>query len=213
MNKNNKKGYFITGTDTGIGKTYVAREIVKSLQSEGEKVAVMKPVASGCELKESIPVNDDALQLMRCSSIRQSYQQTNPYAFEPPIAPHLAAQQKGVQVELDKIKQYYLELERQVDRVIVEGVGGWAVPLGNNLFLKDLVKTLDLEVILVVGIRLGCINHAVLSANAIQNDHCKLKGWVANQLSTDIAGLDMNIVTLKALIDVPLISVVEFEKK
>ena len=202
------KGLFVTGTDTGIGKTVVSLGLMQILQDQGLTVAGMKPVASGCEQAAAGLRNADAVQLQQQSSIKLEYGQVNPYAFEPAIAPHLAAEAAGVRIEFDVIVAAYHALAARVDCVVVEGVGGWQVPLNDRASVSDLASTLGLDVCLVVGMRLGCINHALLTAGAIEACGCSLSGWVANQLPPAMEMLDENINTLKNNINSPLIGTV-----
>lgn len=180
---NKCRGYFITGTDTGVGKTAVTLGLMQALQDQGKTVAAMKPVASGCEPTAAGLVNADAVQLQQQASIELSYEWVNPYAFKPAIAPHIAAEQAGIYIGIDKIVNIFKVIEDFADCVLVEGVGGWQVPLTENETLADLACALGLEVILVVGIRLGCLNHALLTAQSIMASGCELAGWVANRPS------------------------------
>jgi len=191
-------GYFITGTDTGVGKTAVTLGLMARLQAQGKTVAAMKPVASGCEHSTAGLVNDDALQLQRQSSVVLPYALVNPYAFEPPIAPHIAAARVGVTIAIDTIRSAFDEIAGTADCVLVEGVGGWQVPLNDDETLVDLARALDLEVILVVGIRLGCLNHAMLTAESIVANGCAPSGWVANRLPPGAEYADENINALKS---------------
>jgi dethiobiotin synthetase len=176
---------FITGTDTGVGKTWCSLALMRRWQAQGRRVAGMKPVASGCEMTPAGLRNADAEALLRQSGLALDYALVNPYAFAPPIAPHLAARAAGRRIEIESIVAAYHALRRQADRVLVEGVGGWRVPLNERESLKDLALALDAGVILVVGLRLGCINHALLSAECILHDGCRLHGWIANPLDPD----------------------------
>ena len=202
------RGLFVTGTDTGVGKTVISLGLMQALQDRGLLVAALKPVASGCERTPHGLRNDDALQLQQQASIPLAYEQVNPYAFEPPIAPHLAAEQAGQTVEIDKIYDIYQDIASSVDVVIVEGVGGWQVPLNSRETVADLAHGLGLDICLVVGLRLGCINHTLLSAQAIESRGCTLAGWVANALPPTMDALDENINTLKQKLSSPLLGVV-----
>jgi dethiobiotin synthetase len=203
-----QRGFFVTGTDTGVGKTAVALGLMHRLQVQGDRVAGMKPVASGCEPAPSGLRNADALQLQRQSSVAMEYALINPYAFAPAIAPHIAARQAGVRIELDTILSAYAQIAGQVDRVVVEGVGGWQVPLNERDTLADLARKLELPVILVVGMRLGCLNHALLSAAAISHAGLQLAGWVANRLPPEPDCVEENINTLKSRLSAPLLGIV-----
>ncbi len=173
---------FITGTDTGVGKTWFTVALMNELKLKGLKVAGMKPIASGSEWNNGRWENEDALQIMQACSEDIDYEVINPIAFEPPIAPHIAADLVGETIDIRKIHDAYQALKQNHDIVIVEGVGGWRVPLSAETSLCDLTRQLQLSVILVVGLRLGCINHAVLSAEVIRRDEFELSGWVATEL-------------------------------
>ncbi len=191
------RGYFVTGTDTGVGKTTVAVALIHALQQRGLKVAAMKPVAAGCTSTDGQLINDDVLALSTAANVKADPAMVNPYAFVPAIAPHIAAAQAGVQIELDKITSAYAALSQVADVVVVEGVGGFRVPLNEHLDTADLAQALGLPVILVVGMRLGCLNHALLTAEAIQSRGLKLAGWVANVLTADMSALAENLVSLQ----------------
>lgn len=200
---NKCRGYFITGTDTGVGKTVVTLGLMHALQSRGNTVVAMKPVAAGCESTPAGLRNDDALRLQQQASIELDYAQLNPYAFAPAIAPHIAAEQAGMQIDINKINNKYKELSMLSDCVLVEGAGGWQVPLNAHATLADLACALGLEVILVVGLRLGCLNHALLSAQSISGCGCKLAGWVANHVLPDEAVTGANISALESRLTCP----------
>ena len=192
------RGYFITGTDTGVGKTAVTLGVMAHLQAQGKTVAAMKPVASGCERTAAGLVNEDALQLQRQSSVALPYALVNPYAFEPPIAPHIAAAQAGVTISIDTLRSAFAGIAARAEYVVVEGAGGWQVPLNADETLADLARAFDLQVILVVGIRLGCLNHALLTVQSITACGCIPAGWVANRLPPAADCAVENINTLKS---------------
>lgn len=171
---------FVTGTDTDVGKTRISLALIELLKKQGKQVAVMKPIASGCDLTIDGLRNDDALQLRKQANVDLPYELINPYAFEPAIAPHLAAEYVDIAIELAVIKNNFDLIQQQSDAVVVEGAGGWLVPINSTETIADLAIHLDLPVILVVNIRLGCINHALLTINAIESTGLKLQGWVAN---------------------------------
>ena len=196
-------GFFITGTDTDSGKTLVGCGLISALHSAGYSVLGMKPVASGCMLTADGLRNDDALALMAAASRPVDYRLVNPYAFEPAVAPHLAAQQAGIDISFEEIERCFRELRRRARLVVVEGVGGWRVPLGADGDVSDLAARLGLPVILVVGLRLGCINHALLTAEAIRSRGLKLAAWVANTLDPAMPLREENLQTLHARIDAP----------
>ena len=164
------RGCFITATDTGVGKTRVALGIMAALQAQGLSVAGMKPVASGCERGAQGLRNDDALRLAGQASVVAPYPVVNPYALEPAIAPHIAAGQAGVEINIDTIQACFKRLVANSEFVVVEGIGGWRVPLSGQSYVSDLAVALRLPVVLVVGLRLGCINHAVLTAQTMISD-------------------------------------------
>ena len=178
-------GWFITGTDTGVGKTFVTAGLMRALNARGLETAGMKPIASGCDRTPAGLRNDDALQIQAASAVDLPYTLVNPYAFEPPIAPHIAAAQAGIDIDVDTILGNCRTIASRVEAVIVEGVGGWEVPIGEAVGMPDVAVALGLPVILVVGIRLGCINHALLTANAVRARGLRLAGWIANHLDPD----------------------------
>ena len=199
------KRWFITGTDTEIGKTYVASHLIRQLVGQGYRVAGMKPVASGCESTSDGLRNDDALSLMAAANVLLPYEVVNPYAFEPAIAPHIAAEQAGQLIDIDRISALVQTIE--ADYLVIEGVGGWCVPLGNGCLLAELAKAAADEVIIVVGMRLGCINHALLTAAQIERDGMSIKGWIANHVDPDMQAQSENMVTLQALMPIPLLGI------
>ena len=198
---------FITGTDTGIGKSLVAASLLRALQAQGLRALGMKPIASGCTMTTQGLRNDDAELLRTHGSGAPDYALVNPYALREPIAPHLAAAQAGVALRLDPIVAAFAALSTMSQCVVVEGVGGWAVPLSDTLMQADLVRALRLPVILVVGLRLGCINHALLSARAIAQDGCELIGWIGNQIDPAMLCLDENLATLRECLPAPCLGV------
>jgi len=210
------KGYFITATDTDAGKTFITAGLLQQLSNQGHRTLGFKPVASGCQLTEQGLQNDDALKLMQAANVPLDYQSVNPYAFEPAIAPHIAAQQAGVTIDMANIANIIAQQQHQADYVLVEGVGGWMVPLNARETVADLARLLNFPVILVVNMRLGCINHALLTAQAIARTGLSLAGWIANNASSDVnagtegsmACLEENIQTLKVHLQVPLLGCV-----
>ncbi|MBN2885821.1 MAG: dethiobiotin synthase [Chromatiaceae bacterium] len=196
-------GYFVTGTDTDCGKTAISLGLMAALKAQGLRVLGMKPVASGCtETPEGLR-NADALALLAAGSHAVPYARLNSYAFAPAIAPHLAAAEAGVRIAPESILTAARALAAEADCLVVEGAGGWRVPLGAGLFMGDLARLLDLPVVLVVGLRLGCINHALLSRDAIAASGCRLAGWVANAIEPEMARLADNLATLEHLIEAP----------
>lgn len=174
---------FVTGTDTGVGKTYVAVELMQQYIAQGYKVVGMKPVAAGCEMIEGVWQNEDVAKLMAVSNVQAPREWVNPYSFDAPIAPHIAAVQQNVRIDVAKIQQAYLQLQDLADIVIVEGAGGLLVPVSETQTMADIVTALKLPVILVVNIKLGCINHTLLTMEALKARQIELSGWVANVIS------------------------------
>lgn len=207
-----KQGFFVTGTDTEVGKTLISVGLIHALQQHGLKVAAMKPVASGCQMTALGLHNDDALALQEAADIKVDYPAINPYAFEPAIAPHIAAQQAGVTIDLAKLLYDYQQLQSMSDAVVVEGAGGWLVPLTDNQSIADLAVNIKLPVVLVVAIKLGCINHALLTADSIRDTGLDLAGWVANDF-LDGDQHDEIIQSIKARINAPCLGVVPRLKK
>lgn len=205
------QGFFITGTDTEVGKTRVTLAVMAALQVLNKQVVGMKPVASGCSESSDGLRSDDALQIIQQASTKQKYTLVNPYAFAAPIAPHIAAQNAGVTIDLNRIISAYRALQANADIVVVEGVGGWRVPLGDNTTLSDMVRQLGLPVIMVVGLRLGCINHALLTAEAIRADGIEMIGWVANRIEPEYVDVDATLDTLRARLNAPLIGTLAYE--
>lgn len=203
------QSWFITGTDTEIGKTWCTVALIQYFRQQGLRVVGMKPIATGCCQTEKGLRNSDAEQILAVSGLEVPYDWVNPYAFEPPIAPHLAATQVGQRIELDKMISCYQQLATLAEVVVVEGVGGWRVPINDKQSLKDLVLTMEVPVILVVGLRLGCINHALLSAETIIRDGCHLVGWIANAMNPDFE-TQGSIETLKERLEVPLLAQIPY---
>lgn len=201
---------FITGTDTEVGKTLYSELLLHSLNTRGLRTAAMKPLASGAEVQEGKLRNADALALQQAASTSFSYELCNPYCFEPAIAPHLAAKYAGVRIEADVILHAYEQLQRQADITVVEGVGGWLVPVNENQTVADMVEAMGLPVILVVGMRLGCINHALLTAENIKKRGVPLLGWVANVMDPNMSHLDESIESIAQQIHAPLLDTIEF---
>lgn len=190
------KGLFVTGTDTEIGKTTIAAGIVAKLREQGRRVAVMKPVASGCRRTPDGLRNEDAEALIAASGCDWRYEDVNPYAFEPPIAPHIAAERAGASIRSTRILAAFDTFRAAADCAVVEGVGGFRVPLGDDFDTADLAEAFGLPVVLVVGLRLGCINHALLTAEAITSRGLPLAGWVGNRIDPDMAFAEENVAAL-----------------
>ncbi|HWP94907.1 MAG TPA: dethiobiotin synthase [Gammaproteobacteria bacterium] len=201
-----RRGLFVTGTDTGIGKTRTAVALVAALAARGHTVAAMKPVASGCRRTLEGLRNDDAEALRAAATGEFPYAWVNPYAFEPPIAPHIAAEEAGVTIELSHILECFDALAREADLVVVEGVGGFRVPLGPRGDTAGLARALGLPVVLVVGMRLGCLNHALLTADAIHAAGLPLAGWVANAIDPHFERAAANHAALAAWLGAPCLA-------
>ena len=196
----------MTGTDTGVGKTLVACALLRAYAGRGLRAVGMKPVACGAEPGGSGLVNDDVERLIAAGNVSAPREHVNPYCFAPPIAPHIAARQAGVTISFDRIEDSFRALAARAQVVVVEGVGGFRVPLGSDLDTVQLAARLALPVVLVVGMRLGCLNHALLTADAIAARGLRLVGWVANHIDPSMIAADDNVRTLEALIAAPLIA-------
>ena len=202
---------FITGTDTHIGKTYFSVELLKVFNRLSYSTLGLKPIASGCYKKNGLLVNPDALALSQAASVKMPYQHLNPFSFEPAIAPHIAAKKVGMRLTIDEIcKKLQVAFHTPADIYVIEGVGGWQVPLNEKESMPDLVKHLNCQVVLVVGIKLGCLNHAILTAEAIKQSQSPFLGWVANCIDPTMDEIHENIDTLKNAIDAPYLGCVPF---
>ncbi len=207
-----KQKYFIAGTDTDAGKTLIAAGLLNKSKSEGLSTVGLKPIAAGCEETPEGLRNDDALMLMAQSTEELPYEQVNPIAFAPPIAPHIAGQQLRRPLSAGRIVGLLrgVLMINRAQFTLVEGAGGYRVPLNPKETLADVTKELNLPVILVVGMKLGCLNHALLTVEAIQRDGLKLAGWIANRVDEDMAVYKENIETLHAMIQAPCLGEVPF---
>ena len=199
-----KRSFFVTGTDTDAGKTVVTCGLLEAARLQGYETIGLKPVSAGCLPSENGLRNDDALALMNAMTARLTYEQVNPIAFEPPIAPHIAAKKEGRTVTVDRLVGYCRgALMNRAELALIEGAGGWRVPLNEREMLPELAKALNIPVILVVGVKLGCLNHACLTMESILRDGLKLAGWVANSVAPEMDCYEENISTLRALIPAP----------
>lgn len=205
------RGYFVTGTDTGVGKTLVSAALLHAFAAQDLRVVGMKPVAAGCEWRDGEPYWEDVAQLQAASNVDAPLTLRNPYRFDPPIAPHIAAAQAGTGIEIAILRQAYADLQGRADIVIVEGAGGFYVPLNESETMADLARQLNLPVILVVAMRLGCINHALLTAQAIANQGLTLAGWVANQLDPQMQMMADNLASLQQRISAPLLGILPYQ--
>jgi len=211
VSKAEPQGYFITGTDTGSGKTVASVMLLQALKKNGRKVCGMKPVASGCLKMNDSLVSDDAVQLMKHSSIRPAYELVNPVALQTPCSPNIAAELEGLPVDIEKIVLAYKEISRQADIIVVEGVGGWFTPVFGTSGMEVLVTRLQLSVILVVGLRLGCINHALLTAAAIRSCGINLVGWIANHVDPDFLYSEQTVSCLSDTLNCRLLGEIPFK--
>ncbi len=191
---------FITGTDTGVGKTLVSVSLVKALVRHGLRCAVMKPIASGSEQTSEGLRNADALALAEASNVVVPYASINPYCFEPAISPHIAAEEAKIEVDVGLIKSRFEALASSADFVVVEGAGGWYAPISKSKSMADLPKSLNIPALLVVGVRLGCLNHALLTKQAIEASGVEFAGWVANSIGPKIERAAQNLASLERML-------------
>ena len=205
MNSPDKSAWFITGTDTEVGKTFSTCALLHVLRNRGVSAIGMKPIAAGTDAEGK---NDDVEALVEASGTPAPRALINPYLFQPPIAPHIAAQEAGCHIDLANIVKAFNELRGMADCVLVEGVGGFCVPLSAETDTADLAKQLNLPVILVVGMRLGCINHALLTQQAIAAAGLELAGWIANRIDPGMSRFEENLVTLKERMKAPLLGII-----
>ena len=206
-----KHKFFITGTDTDVGKTLVAAAFLHAANKQGLSTAAVKPVAAGCEQTEQGLHNSDALILQAAASCQLPYQQINPVALQPAIAPHIAAADAGQRLQASRIAGFCRGVLMQgADFTVVEGAGGWRVPLNERESFADIARELQIPVILVVGMKLGCINHALLTVEAIRRDGLPLAGWVANRVEPQMNRFEENLATLQQMIPAPLLGTVPY---
>lgn len=201
------RGLFVTGTDTGVGKTRVAVALIHALRAQGLRVAAMKPVSAGSAPGE---LNEDVVALMQAANVTANVRDVNPYAFVEPVAPHIAAQQAGVRIDLDVIAESYARLAAVAEVVVVEGAGGWRVPLNERDDMASLAQRLDLPVVLVVGLRLGCINHALLAVESIASRHMHWAGWVGNHIDPEMAQQAANLDALRVRLPDPCLGIQDY---
>jgi len=204
------QGVFITGTDTGVGKTAIAAGLVRGLVAHGLRVAVMKPVASGSDFTPEGLRNADALKLIEAANVTAPYETVNPYCFAPPVAPHIAAKQAGILMDTSLVRDRFDSLAAAADCVVIEGVGGWLAPLNDTQTVADLVRALGIPVVMVVGLRLGCLNHALLTQESIESRGIRLAGWVGNGIDPAMACRAENLATLERRLGQPPLAVVPF---
>lgn len=208
------KTYFITGTDTEVGKTFATRLMIEALVKAGYSVSGLKPIASdsqqGVYGSYQGLINDDAKQLLQASNVQLSYEEVNPFVFVDPIAPHIAAKEAGIELGVSLLSEAVIKPE--ADLVLVEGAGGWLTPLNQSETYADWVAAEALDVIMVVGMKLGCLNHAQLTAQAIEAKGLKLKGWVANQLESDMTAYQQNFDWLSNNLSAPLLAEIKYQQ-
>ncbi len=202
--------FFITGTDTNIGKTAITCSLIAKCIEEGFRAGGMKPVAAGCHIENGYMISDDVKKIIEVSNVDLNIKEINPYSFELPIAPHISF--KSNEIDIHLIKKYLRSFENKMDYLFIEGVGGYAVPLTQTFTTADLVENLDIPVILVVGMKLGCINHTLLTAESILNKKQKLCGWVANRIDGDMQAYEENFSFLKEKIKAPCLGEVPYFK-
>jgi dethiobiotin synthetase len=202
--------FFITGTDTNIGKTAITCSLIAKCIEEGFRAGGMKPVAAGCHIENGYMISDDVKKIIEVSNVDLNIKEINPYSFEPPIAPHISF--KSNEIDINLIKKYLRSFENKMDYLFIEGVGGYAVPLTKTFTTADLVENLDIPVILVVGMKLGCINHTLLTVESILNKKQKLCGWVANRIDGDMQAYEENFFFLKEKIKAPCLGEVPYFK-
>lgn len=202
------KGYFITGTGTGVGKTLVSCALLYAFGARGRTAVGMKPVVAGCDNGQYMDVE----LLLAASTVAAPREQVNPYALIPPIAPHIAARQVGVTIDVKTIYRACFELQKIANLVIVEGTGGFLVPLNEYQDGADMARALGFPVILVVGMQLGCLNHALLTAKVVRGTGLRLAGWVANRIDPEMAAFDENVLALEQRLNCPLVGVLPFEQ-
>ncbi len=208
VRKKPAKGLFVAGTDTGVGKTLVATLLLQAFNAQGWRTAAMKPVAAGARRRGSVWINDDVGQLRAAASVRSPRAVVNPYCFAPPVAPHIAASEAAVSISLPRIREAYRKLARSADIVVVEGAGGLLVPLDKRSDAADIPRVLALPVVLVVGLRLGCINHALLTVAALQARGLTLAGWIGNAVAPRMLRRRENIEALRQRITAPLLGII-----
>ncbi|MBQ4832401.1 dethiobiotin synthase [Pseudoalteromonas sp. MMG010] len=202
------KEIFITATDTDAGKTHVTSLLLKLLAQHNKRAIGYKPIAAGCEIAFDQLVNADALMLMESASVSAKYDIVNPFAFAPAIAPHIAAKQSGQSITQAKLADAYKNVHKQKpDYILTEGAGGWALPISSTDYLYNWVKSENLDVILVVGMKLGCLNHAILTAEHIKAQGVNCIGWIANEIDPNMLNYQDNLDTLKQVLPFPILAI------
>lgn len=203
--------YFITGTDTDVGKTLCTKALIDAVNNQGFSSLGFKPISAGCDNTPQGLRNEDALILQKASNINVAYDLVNPIAFLPPIAPHIAAKQVNLGIDTKLLDQTFDKLTAlKSDYLFVEGAGGWHLPLDHYNLLSEWVAEKHLPVIVVVGLKLGCLNHALLTVKAVQQSGLRVAGWIANHIQQDMPYAQENIETLQAMIDAPLLAEIPY---
>ncbi|HEU5443413.1 MAG TPA: dethiobiotin synthase [Steroidobacteraceae bacterium] len=206
----NPKSFFVTGTDTGVGKTLVSCALARALVARGWRVAVMKPIASGSDQTPEGLRNSDALALMAASNVSATYEAVNPYCFLPPVSPHIAASEAGIAIDPRLLRSRLDALAREADCVVVEGAGGWHAPISDSATMADLAAALGLPVLLVVGLRLGCLSHALLTRESLATRGVAFAGWIANAIDPHFDRPEENLATLTARLGEPPLARIPF---
>ena len=202
--------FFVTGTDTGIGKTFVTCILMQFIKFHHKKVIGMKPIAAGIDIKNGVTSNEDVNLLKYESTLQLELGEVNTYSFDEPMAPHIAAQKHNIEIDFKKIKMHAETLKNRADYLLIEGAGGYLVPLGESTSIADLVEELNIPIIIVIGVKLGCINHSLLTIEAILKRGQKIFGWVANILDNNMLEVNANISSLKQRIKQPLIGIIPY---
>ena len=202
--------FFITGTDTEVGKTFIARLLLQTAANAGLSTLGLKPVSAGCEDHDGVFGNEDAVQLMHASTVQPEYQEVNPVALREPMAPHIAAEREGVNISAADLAAHCVQQANRADFCVIEGAGGWEVPLNDAESMSDLAIAIGSPVILVSGMRLGCINHSLLTVQAIRASGLQLAGWVANHIDAGMAVPDENFAALEQRIDAPCLGRIDW---
>lgn len=204
---------FITGTDTEVGKTLVSRALIMALVKLNYRVSGFKPIAAGCEKTEQGMINEDATALQQVSNVDLTYTEINPFALVLPTSPHIAAKRESITIDFDVLDKNLEQHQRKSDIVVVEGAGGWKVPISDNEFLSTWVNKQKLPVIVVIGIRLGCLNHAMLTIESIKNEGLEVLGWVANTVDPSFEFYEENIQFLEHHISAPKLAEIPYLTK
>ena len=207
------QGFFITGTDTGVGKTVVACGLARAFRRQGLSVGVMKPVAAGAMRTPAGLRSEDAQALIEAAGTRQTYLDVNPYCFETPVSPHIAAEDSMIEVDCDTIQRHYQALAATTDRILVEGAGGWLTPVSRHRTMADVACALGVPVVLVVGLRLGCLNHAQLTRLAVDASGLSFAGWIASGIDPQMGRPEANLAALERLLGQPALAVIAHDPR